>query len=72
MIMVCLDRCESVDVKPWEQRKDKHPKDLFDGCDMFPLRAKEYLRKWDDGRRRLSRTVEEFEEATENMPAMSY
>jgi hypothetical protein len=34
MIMVCLDRCESVDVKPWEQRKDKHPKDLFDGCDM--------------------------------------
>ena len=56
MIMVCLDRCESVDVKPWEQRKDKLPKDLFDGCDMFQSRAKEYLRKWDDGRRRLSRT----------------
>jgi hypothetical protein len=34
MIIVCLDRCESVNVKPWEQWKDKHPKDLFDGCDM--------------------------------------
>ena len=56
MIMVCLDRCESVDVKPWEQRKDKLPEDLFDGCDLFQERAKEYLRKWDDGRRRLSRT----------------
>jgi hypothetical protein len=56
MIMVCLDRSESVDVKPWEQRKDKLPADLFDGCDMFQERAKEYLRKWDDGRRRLSRT----------------
>ena len=56
MIMVCLDRCESVDVKPWEQRKDKLPKDLFDGCDIFEERAKEYLRKWDEGRRRLSRT----------------
>ena len=56
MIMVCLDRCESVDVKPWEQKKDKVPLNLFDGCDMFQERAKEYLRKWDDGRRRLSRT----------------
>jgi len=56
MIMVCLDRCESVDMKPWEQRKDKLPNDLFDGCDIFRERAKEYLRKWDDGRRRLSRT----------------
>lgn len=55
MIMVCLDRCESVDVKPWDQRKDKLPRDLFDGCDIFQERAKEYLRKWDDGRRRLSR-----------------
>jgi len=55
MIMVCLDRCESVDVKPWEQRKDKLPSDLFDGCDIFQERAKEYLRRWDDGRRRLSR-----------------
>ena len=56
MIIVCLDRCESVDMKPWEQRKDKLPKDLFDGCDIYQERAKEYLRKWDDGRRRLSRT----------------
>ncbi|KAF8893527.1 kinase-like domain-containing protein [Infundibulicybe gibba] len=31
MILVCLDRCESVDVKPWEQRKDVLPRDLFEG-----------------------------------------
>ncbi|KAF8160644.1 kinase-like domain-containing protein [Crassisporium funariophilum] len=55
MIMVCLDRCESIDVKPWEQRKDKLPADLFDGCELFQERAKEYLRKWDTGRRRLSK-----------------
>jgi len=55
MIMVCLDRCESIDVKPWEQGKDKLPADLFDGCDLFEERAKEYLRRWDQGRRRLSK-----------------
>ncbi|KAF9482235.1 kinase-like protein [Pholiota conissans] len=53
MIMVCLDRCESVDVKPWDQRKDKLPADLYDGCDLFKERAKEYLRRCDQGRRRL-------------------
>ncbi|KAF8629202.1 hypothetical protein AX17_005787 [Amanita inopinata Kibby_2008] len=53
MILVCLDRCESVDVKPWDQRKDLLPKDLFDGCEVFALRAQEYLRKWGGGRRRL-------------------
>ena len=53
MIMVCVDRCESVDVKPWEQRKDKLPADLFEGCELFEARAREYLRRWDDGRRRL-------------------
>ncbi|KAJ7272078.1 kinase-like domain-containing protein [Mycena haematopus] len=53
MLLVCLDRCESVDVKPWDQRKDILPKDLFDGCDLFGERAREYLRKWDAGRRRL-------------------
>ncbi|KAJ3520560.1 hypothetical protein NMY22_g12704 [Coprinellus aureogranulatus] len=31
MILVCLDRCESVDVKPWDQRKDKLPADHFKG-----------------------------------------
>lgn len=56
MIMVCLDRCESVDVKPWEQGKDKLPANFFDGCDLFEERAKEYLRRWDQGRRRLSKT----------------
>jgi len=53
MILVCLDRCESIDVKPWEQRKDQLPKDLFEGCVLFEERAKEYLRKWDSGRRWL-------------------
>ncbi|KIM45418.1 hypothetical protein M413DRAFT_442094 [Hebeloma cylindrosporum] len=55
MIMVCLDRCESVDVKPWEQGKDKLPADFFDGCGLFEERAREYLRRWDQGRRRLSK-----------------
>ncbi|KXN90858.1 putative serine/threonine-protein kinase RTK1 [Leucoagaricus sp. SymC.cos] len=53
MILVCLDRCESIDVKPWDQRKDKLPKDLFDGCQEFEERAREYLRKYNEGRRRL-------------------
>ncbi|KAL0956607.1 hypothetical protein HGRIS_002744 [Hohenbuehelia grisea] len=53
MILVCLDRCESVDVKPWDQRKDLLPKDLYDGCSVFEGRAREYLRKWNMGRRRL-------------------
>ncbi|KAJ7141389.1 kinase-like domain-containing protein [Mycena epipterygia] len=55
MILVCLDRCESVDVKPWDQRKDIHPADLLDGCDVFEDRAREYLRKCDAGRRRLKK-----------------
>ncbi|CAA7261863.1 unnamed protein product [Cyclocybe aegerita] len=53
MVIVCIDRCESVDVKPWDQRKDKLPKDLFDGCDLFGTRAREYLKKCTEGRRRL-------------------
>jgi len=53
IILVCLDRCESVDAKPWEQRKDLLPKDFFDGCVVFEGRAREYLRKWNAGRRRL-------------------
>ncbi|KAK7005861.1 kinase domain-containing protein [Favolaschia claudopus] len=53
MLLVCLDRCESVDVKPWDQRKDLLPRDLFEGCGVFEERAREYLRKWDAGRRRL-------------------
>jgi serine/threonine protein kinase len=55
MILVCLDRCESVDVKPWDQRKDLLPKDLFSGCEIFEERAKMYLRKYNDDRRRLSK-----------------
>ena len=53
MVIVCLDRCESVDVKPWDQRKDKLPADLFKGCELFESRAREYLKRWDEGRRRL-------------------
>lgn len=53
MILVCLDRCESIDVKPWDQRKDKLPEDLFDGCQEFEERARVYLRKWNEDRRRL-------------------
>jgi len=61
MILVCLDRCESIDVKPWDQRKDLLPKDLFDGCEVFESRAREYLRKWKEGRRRLVKS-DMFEE----------
>ncbi|RDB16681.1 putative serine/threonine-protein kinase HSL1 [Hypsizygus marmoreus] len=53
MILVCLDRGECVDVKPWEQRKDMLPKDLFDGCVVFDERARSYLKKCTEGRRRL-------------------
>jgi serine/threonine protein kinase len=53
MILICLDRCESIDVKPWDQRKDKLPKDIFDGCQEFEERARVYLRKVTEGRRRL-------------------
>lgn len=53
VILICLDRCESIDMKPWEQRKDLLPKDLFDGCSVFEERAKNYLKRWDQGRRRL-------------------
>jgi serine/threonine protein kinase len=55
MLLVCIDRCESVDVKPWDQRKNILPKDLFDGCDVFGERAREYLKRWDAGRRRLKK-----------------
>ena len=56
MILVCLDRCESIDVKPWDQRKDKLPADHFSGmCETFEGRAREYLRRFDQGRRRLSK-----------------
>lgn len=53
VILVCLDRCECIDMKPWEQRKDLLPKDLFNGCTLFEDRAKDYLKRFDKGRRRL-------------------
>lgn len=56
MILVCLDRLTHVDVKPWEQRKDALPKGFLDELEVFGSRCVEYLRRWDDGRRRLSST----------------
>lgn len=51
ILLVCLDRCEGVDVKPWDQRKDLLPKDFFNGCDLFEERARAYLLKCDQRRR---------------------
>ena len=53
MILVCLDRLEHVDVKPWEQRKDVLPKGFLEGLQVFGERCKAYLKRWDSGRRRL-------------------
>ncbi|KAI0358501.1 kinase-like protein [Trametes cingulata] len=53
MILVCLDRGELVDVKPWDQRKDKLPNGFLDGLPVFGDRCREYLKRWDQGRRRL-------------------
>jgi hypothetical protein len=47
MILVCLDHEETVDVKPWDQRKDLLPKGFLDSCTLFGERAAEYLKKWD-------------------------
>ncbi|KAI0298512.1 kinase-like domain-containing protein [Russula brevipes] len=54
MVLVCLERGQLVDVKPWSQRKDLYPEDLLDGCVLFGERTRQYLRRWDE-RRRLSR-----------------
>ncbi|KAI0745969.1 kinase-like protein [Earliella scabrosa] len=53
MILVCLDRCDLVDVKPWDQRKDKLPNRFLDGLEVFGDRCREYLKRCDQGRRRL-------------------
>ncbi|KDQ57404.1 hypothetical protein JAAARDRAFT_35124 [Jaapia argillacea MUCL 33604] len=51
MILVCLDRCTLVDMKPWEQRKDMIPATLFQGCEVFEERARAYLQRWDKRKR---------------------
>jgi serine/threonine protein kinase len=51
MILVCLDREETVDVKPWDQRKELLPKGFFDKCTIFGERAIQYLKKWGERRR---------------------
>ena len=48
MILVCLGRCESVDVKPWDQRKDKLPKGLLESLGLFRSRCEKYLRRLDE------------------------
>ncbi|TFK91341.1 kinase-like protein [Polyporus arcularius HHB13444] len=53
IVLVCLDRCNLVDVKPWDQRKDKLPDGFLDGLEVFGDRCREYLRRFDQGRRRL-------------------
>lgn len=53
MILVCLDRCALVDLKPWEQRKDAIPRGFLDGLNVFGPRCAEYLKRWNSGRRRL-------------------
>ncbi len=53
MVLVCLERGQLVDVKPWNQRKDLHPTDLLDGCTLFEERIRQYLRKWNERRRLL-------------------
>lgn len=54
MILICIDRCELVDMVPREQRRDVVPDSLFEGCEIFQDRARDYLRRW-DSRRRLCR-----------------
>lgn len=53
IILVCLDRCDPVDIKPWDQRKDLLPKGFLDGLEVFRERCAEYLRRWDWNRRKL-------------------
>lgn len=55
VILVCLDRCDLVDIKPWDQRKDLLPKGFLDGLQVFWERCELYLKRWDKGRRRLVR-----------------
>jgi len=53
VILVCLDRCESVDIKPWDQRKDLIPTGFLTGCEVFIERCQQYLRRWNQRRRLL-------------------
>ncbi|KAI0045891.1 kinase-like protein [Auriscalpium vulgare] len=53
MVLVCLERCELVDVKPWDQRKDWLPEGFLDELPVFGLRAVEYLRRYDLRRRAI-------------------
>ena len=57
VVLVCLDRCESIDMKPWEQKKDLLPEDLFDGCELFEQRARSYLTRWNTRRRLMKEDI---------------
>ncbi|KAF9792593.1 kinase-like protein [Thelephora terrestris] len=60
VILVCLDRCESVDLKPWEQRKDLIPAGFLDGCEVFAERCGQYLRRWNQRRRLMREDLSDF------------
>ncbi|KAF8444774.1 kinase-like protein [Boletus edulis BED1] len=57
MVLVSIDRCEAVDLKPWDQRKDIVPDSLFIGCEIFEGHAREYLRKLDTRRRLMKEDI---------------
>ncbi|KIJ04328.1 hypothetical protein PAXINDRAFT_94829 [Paxillus involutus ATCC 200175] len=57
MVLVSIDRCEVVDLKPWEQRKDLVPDSLFIGCEVFEEHVREYLRRFDSRRRLIKEDV---------------
>ena len=57
MVLVCLERGQLVDVKPWNQRKDLHPDDLLDGCTLFEGRIRQYLKRWNERRRLLREDI---------------
>ncbi|KAN0134059.1 kinase-like protein [Lactarius tabidus] len=57
MVLVCLERGQLVDVKPWNQRKDLHPEDLLEGCALFEGRIRQYLKRWNERRRLLREDI---------------
>lgn len=57
IVLVAMDRCEVVDLKPWEQRKDIVSDSLFVGCEIFEARARQYLSKVNLRRRLMKQDI---------------
>ena len=57
IVLVAMDRCEVVDLKPWEQRKDIVSDSLFVGCEIFEARARQYLSKVNSRRRLMKQDI---------------